>query len=181
MPLAGASRYRSGMRAIPKHATHPPRSALGVTAAWTLVAIAIIAHVAATMHDPAMRWTMADLQVYREAAIAAQRGVDVYTTDFSGSSLPFLYPPFALAVFNPLGWISLFSAQLGTTLVSAVCLYLIVRRAWLLGAHPPNHFILGSSLLVRIALGKRTYATEPADGTDQCGFGADGARGCNTP
>lgn len=76
-----------------------------------------------------MRWVMIDLQVFREASIAAFEGRSVYDAGFTTARLPFLYPPFALIVLWPIAAVPLEAAKLGMTMLSLAALGLMATRA----------------------------------------------------
>jgi alpha-1,2-mannosyltransferase len=52
-----------------------------------------------------------DLMVYRDSVRAWESGYNPYHRTFTGHRLPFAYPPFALAVLSPLGWLSFLISQ----------------------------------------------------------------------
>jgi alpha-1,2-mannosyltransferase len=104
------------------------RLALGLS--YLALATAITWHVAATCQDPAMRWTMADLQVYREAVAAAATNRPVYSSGFTAYNLPYLYPPFALLVLGPLAALPLDAAKLAMTVLSTAALAAICHLSW---------------------------------------------------
>ncbi|HWE87982.1 MAG TPA: glycosyltransferase 87 family protein [Pseudonocardiaceae bacterium] len=78
-----------------------------------------------------------DLDVYRLGAQAFMHGQNMYGTlpaNTQGSHLPFLYPPFAAALFSPLALLSWHQMIGGMLLLSAVSLivtiYLTALRSW---------------------------------------------------
>lgn len=101
-----------------------------VRAGWALFAVAAAWHVAMTVAEPAMRWTMADLEVYRAAVPAAFSGAQVYDTGFGASGLAFLYPPFALVVLEPLSVAPDAVAKLAMSLLSTAALGVLCWRSW---------------------------------------------------
>jgi alpha-1,2-mannosyltransferase len=52
-----------------------------------------------------------DLKVYRDSVRAWESGYNPYHGTFTSHRLPFAYPPFALAVLSPLGWLSFLISQ----------------------------------------------------------------------
>ncbi|MDV6011278.1 glycosyltransferase family 87 protein [Haloechinothrix sp. LS1_15] len=78
-----------------------------------------------------------DLQVYRFAVEAWRGGEDIYgllPPTSAGNHLPFLYPPFAVAVFAPLAMLPWAQAVATIFAVNVVCvvatLYVVARRVW---------------------------------------------------
>nr|WP_300142847.1 glycosyltransferase 87 family protein [Propionicimonas sp.] len=106
------------------------RVRLAVALAYVALVAAVAWHVVVTVQDPAMRWTMADLQVYREAVMAGAAGRPVYAAGFTAYHLPFLYPPFALLVLAPLAVLPLDAAKAAMTLLSSGALAMSCRLAW---------------------------------------------------
>ncbi|MDR1236680.1 MAG: glycosyltransferase 87 family protein, partial [Propionibacteriaceae bacterium] len=80
-----------------------------------------------TAGDPAMRWTMIDMQVYRDAFHAVLAGESVYSGGFTESNLPYLYPPFALVVLAPLALVPLEVAKVVMSALNFIALAFLCR------------------------------------------------------
>lgn len=114
-------------------ATRNRRGAVLFAAGMALVALPVL--VAVCSFGPI------DLEVYRFGAQALVSGGDLYgvlPVTRSGTSLPFIYPPFAAILFVPLAIPPLPVAAIaltGLTLVSlAAALYTVIRRVWVSAA-----------------------------------------------
>lgn len=97
-----------------------------------------------------------DLLIYRDAALAARHGQDVYGLRFSFAALPFTYPPFALLV---LGWTTLLSERAtqvvmlaaNTALVPVVCV--LATRAAAAGRWARSATAAAAAVLTAVATG----------------------------
>jgi len=114
----------------PRWATHWRSIALaGSAVSFALWALLVVTH------RPFL-WFMDDLQTYRSAVGSLRHGQSaIYTREFGPWPGPFIYPPFAAVLFEPLALISLHSVKLLATLANLGCLAVSVWCAWgLLGA-----------------------------------------------
>lgn len=97
-----------------------------------------------------------DLLIYRDAALAARHGQDVYGLRFSFAALPFTYPPFALLV---LGWTTLLSERAtqvvmlaaNTALVPVVCV--LATRTAAAGRWVRSSTVAAAAVLTAVATG----------------------------
>lgn len=104
----------------------PPAGALPVL--YFASALAVGWQVSQIVLHPEYRWVMVDMQVFRDASGTAFSGGEVYgTAGFTSSSLPFLYPPFALIALWPLYAVPLDLAKAASALASLLALAVICR------------------------------------------------------
>ncbi|MFT4110077.1 glycosyltransferase 87 family protein [Propionicimonas sp.] len=100
-----------------------------LVAAYLALAAAILWHIIQTVIDPSMRWTMIDMQVFREASLSAFAGNGVYDGGFTSASLPFLYPPFALLALWPIAAIPLLAAKIAMSVINLAALGVLCWRS----------------------------------------------------
>ena len=99
----------------------------GLTVWWITAGLAIAAWGHATWAAVVNTPYRIDADVYRMAALAwrhgsALYGDDWFATQIDGTVLPFTYPPIAAVIFTPLTWVSLDTASIVLTIVSALLL-----------------------------------------------------------
>jgi len=98
--------------------------------AVVLLAGVLAWHVTANIAQPADRWVLPDLAVYRAAVDAALAGQPVYAGGLTDRNLPWLYPPFALIVLAPLAWLPEAAAKVTISLLSLTALAYSCRLSW---------------------------------------------------
>jgi alpha-1,2-mannosyltransferase len=86
---------------------------------WPLIAAAVTGGVLLAYLAVWGRRYGLDLRVYRDSARAWVDGRDPYSLTFTGSQLPFTYPPFALVILTSLTWASFAVTQWLLWLLSA--------------------------------------------------------------
>jgi alpha-1,2-mannosyltransferase len=96
--------------------------------AVVLAVVLVVAQVALFAAWPAAHALMIDLQVYRAGGEHLVAGVPLYAGGVL-LDLPFVYPPFAAAVFVPLTVFPLPVLKLGWTVAGVLLLGFVVRRA----------------------------------------------------
>jgi hypothetical protein len=105
--------------------------------------------------------TAPDFQVYRDAARAAWRGVDVYSLDTAGPGTdnnPFTYPPIAAWLFLPATWIGWRVAYAIWTAASMLAL------TWVLAKFVPRRRTWGLPVAVGVAATTRVVLDNIAYG-----------------
>jgi alpha-1,2-mannosyltransferase len=100
-----------------------------------------------------------DLQVYRFGVQAWLSGHDVYKqlpTTSAGISLPYLYPPFSLAVFTPLTVVPWKLSMLFMTALSMIALiasvHVVITRVWSAGDHRGTAALTATAIPLTLAL-----------------------------
>lgn len=92
-----------------------------------VVAVAALGHAVVLMLWPQAHTLLIDLQVYRAGGEHVAAGRPLYGGGVL-LDLPFVYPPFAAAVFVPLAWLPIPALAAGWTVLGVVLLAVVVHR-----------------------------------------------------
>jgi alpha-1,2-mannosyltransferase len=110
--------------------------------------LAVTGHAMANALDPVWRWSMGDLQVYRDAGALVLHSDQLYHTAFTETHLLFLYPPWAALCFVPVASLPYGALMLLATTASIAALCASVWLAWGMLGRPRDRMRLAVTALI---------------------------------